>query len=146
MGHNLPFDRDVNYPVSGPGATTANVNARRPYAPGVLGRVLLIESVLGNDYHGLQLVAEKRIGRRFQAQGSYVFGKSLEDAQLQMADARPGAQDMNDLAAERAHGQRPPPRREGLRHRPHRLLRPPLEAVAERDPGRLDAFHHLHLA
>jgi hypothetical protein len=100
-GHNLPFDRDANYPVFGPGATAANVNARRPYAPGVLGRVTLIESILGNDYHGLQLIAEKRIGRRFQAQGSYVFGKSLEDAQLQMADARPGAQDMNDLAAER---------------------------------------------
>jgi hypothetical protein len=100
MGHNLPFDRDLNYPVFGPGATAANVNARRPYLPGQLARVVAIQSVLTNDYHGLQVMAEKRIGRRFQAHGSYVFSKSLEDAQLQ-DDLRGGAQNPNKLDAER---------------------------------------------
>jgi hypothetical protein len=100
MGYNLPFDRDINYPVLGPGATAANRDSRRPYSPGRLARITQIQSVLGNDYHGLQVTAEKRIGRRFQAQGSYVFSKSLEDAQLQ-DDLRGGAQNMNDIAAER---------------------------------------------
>jgi hypothetical protein len=100
MGHNLPFDRDINYPVLGPGATAANRDSRRPYSPGRLGRVTQIQSVLSNDYHGLQISAEKRIGRRFIAQGSYVFSKSLEDAQLQ-DDLRGGAQNMNNIAAER---------------------------------------------
>jgi hypothetical protein len=86
--------------VYGPGATTGNVNARRPYLPGQLGRAVIIESILGNDYHGLQVMADKRIGRLFQAQGSYVFSKSLEDGRLQ-DDARAGAQNMNNLAAER---------------------------------------------
>jgi hypothetical protein len=97
-GHNLPFDRDVNYPV--PGTTLASLPQRRPYSPGQLGRIALIESILTNEYNGLQVTAQTRIGRRFRAEGSYVFGKSLEDAQLQ-DDLRGGAQDMNNLAAER---------------------------------------------
>ncbi len=37
LGRKLPASIDRNYPVFGPGATTANVNARRPYQPGVIG-------------------------------------------------------------------------------------------------------------
>lgn len=95
-GHNLPFGRNLNYPTPG----TGNVDLRRPYFPGQLGNITLIESILTNQYDGLQVTVDKRMSRSFQASGSYVFAKSLEDAQLQ-DDQRGGAQNLNDLAAER---------------------------------------------
>ena len=100
-GHNLPFDRDINYPVMTANATAANANLRRPYSPGQLARIIQIQSVLTNQYDGLQITVDKRMGRQLQASGSYVFAKSLEDASLQ-GDLRGSAQNMNDLAAERA--------------------------------------------
>ncbi|HEV8130660.1 MAG TPA: carboxypeptidase regulatory-like domain-containing protein [Acidobacteriota bacterium] len=101
LGHKLPFDRDLNYPVYGPGATTANVDARRPILPGQLGQVFLIESILNTAYHGLQLTAEKRASRNFSFKGYYTFGKSLEGAVLQRS-TRGEPQDYNNLRAERA--------------------------------------------
>ncbi len=95
-GHNLPFGTNLNYPIPGSGT----VDARRPYFPGQLGNITLIESILTNQYDGLQVTVDKRMGRSFQASGSYVFAKSLEDAQLQN-DQRGGAQNMNDILAER---------------------------------------------
>ena len=55
LGRNLPASIDRNYPVFGSTATTANVNARRPYQPGVLGAARVLESIFTSDYHGLQL-------------------------------------------------------------------------------------------
>jgi hypothetical protein len=95
-GHNLPFGRNLNYPAPGPG----NIETKRPYLPGQLGNILIIESILGNQYDGLQITVDKRMGRSLQASGSYVLSESIEDAQLQ-TDQRGGAQNMNDLAAER---------------------------------------------
>ncbi len=95
-GHNLPLGRELNYPVPGAGS----VDTRRPYLPGQLGSIIIQESVLSNQYDGLQLTVDKRMGRAFQASGSYVFAKSLEDAQLQ-DDLRGGIQNINNLAAER---------------------------------------------
>jgi outer membrane receptor protein involved in Fe transport len=95
-GHNLPFGTNLNYPLPG----TGTIENRRPYLPGQLGNILIIESILDNQYDGLQVTVDKRMGRSFQASGSYVLSKSLEDAQLQ-TDQRGGAQNMNDLAAER---------------------------------------------
>ena len=60
LGRNLPASIDRNYPVFGPGATAANVNARRPYQPGVLGAARVLESIFTSDYHGLQMSAERR--------------------------------------------------------------------------------------
>jgi len=95
-GHNLPFGTDLNYPLAG----TGSVDSRRPNRPGQLGSIILIESILTNQYDGLQITVDKRMGRSFQASGSYVLSESLEDAQLQN-DQRGGAQNMKNLAAER---------------------------------------------
>ncbi len=100
IGRNLPIDVDFNYPVFGPGATTSNVDARRPIMPGTFSRIRTIQSILGSDYHGLQVTAEKR-GRRLTAKAYYTFGKSMEDAELQDS-SRAEVQNPNNLRAERA--------------------------------------------
>lgn len=82
LGRNMPASLDRNYPVYGPGATTANVNARRPYQPGVIGSARVLESIFATDYHGLQLAAEKR-GAHFSAKAYYTFSKALEDVDYQ---------------------------------------------------------------
>lgn len=100
LGHKLPFDQDLNYPVYGPGATTANVDARRPILPGTLGGIFLIKSVLNTAYHGFQLTGEKRASRNFSIKGYYTFGKSLEGATLQRS-TRGEPQNYNNIGAER---------------------------------------------
>ncbi len=100
LGRSLPASIDRNYPVYGPGATTANVNARRPYQPGVIGAARVLESIFTSDYHGLQLTAEKR-GSRFSGKAYYSFGKALEDLDYQ-GGGLPAVQNSNDLTGERA--------------------------------------------
>ncbi len=82
LGRKLPASLDENYPVFGPGATTANVNARRPYQPGVIGQARVLSSIFTSDYHGLQLSAEKR-GAHLSAKAYYTFSKALEDVDYQ---------------------------------------------------------------
>jgi len=82
LGRRLPASLDKNYPVFGPTATTANVNARRPYQPGIIGQARVLESIFNSDYHGLQFSAERR-GARFSARAYYTLGKALEDVDYQ---------------------------------------------------------------
>lgn len=99
LGRNLPASVDRNYPVLGPGATTANVNARRPYLPGTIGAARVLESTFASDYHALQLSAEKR-GARFSARAYYTFGKALEDVDYQ-GGGLPAVQNPNRIELER---------------------------------------------
>jgi len=100
LGRNLPASIDRNYPVYGPGATTANVNARRPYLPGTIGQARVLESIFKSDYHALQLSAERR-GRRFAGKAYYTFGKALEDVDYQ-GGGLPAVQNSNRIELERA--------------------------------------------
>jgi hypothetical protein len=106
LGRKYPLSPDLNYPVFGPGATTGNVNSRRPILPGRLSRINLIQPIMGTDYHGLQITGEKR-GRHLTAKAYYTFGKAMEDGSLgestvQGSGATNPAQNSNNLAAERA--------------------------------------------
>jgi hypothetical protein len=105
LGRKLPASVDRNYPVYGPGATTGNVNARRPYQPGVIGAARVLESAFSSDYHGLQLAAEKR-GAHFSAKAYYTFSKALEDTEYQ-GGGLPAFQNTNRLDLERADLERP---------------------------------------
>jgi hypothetical protein len=100
LGRRLPASIDRNYPVFGPGATTTNVNARRPYQPGVIGAARVLESNFNSDYHGLQLSAERR-GARFSAKAYYAFGKAMEDVDYQ-GGGLPAVQNSNRVELERA--------------------------------------------
>ncbi len=100
LGHKFRLNRDLNYPVLRAGATTGNVNARRPILPGQLAAIRNTESVLNNAYHGLQLTAEKRLARNFSFKTFYTFGKSLDTADSQ-DDTAGDVQNMNNIAGER---------------------------------------------
>jgi hypothetical protein len=99
LGRGLPASIDRNYPVFGPGATTANVNARRPYQPGIIGQARVLESTFSSDYHALQLSGERR-GARFSAKAYYTFGKALEDVDYQ-GGGLPAVQNSNRIELER---------------------------------------------
>ena len=100
LGRKMPASIDRNYPVFGPGATTANVNARRPYQPGTIGQARVLESIFATDYHGLQVSAEKR-GAHFSAKAYYTFSKALEDVDYQ-GGGLPAVQNSNRIELERA--------------------------------------------
>jgi Carboxypeptidase regulatory-like domain len=99
LGRRLPASVDRNYPVYGPGATTGNVNSRRPYQPGIIGAARVLESMFTSDYHGLQIKAEKR-GARFSGQAYYTLGKALEDVDYQ-GGGLPAVQNSNRIELER---------------------------------------------
>ena len=63
FGRNLASGVDDNYPVFSSTATTANVNARRPYLPGTIGQATVLSSIFASDYNGLQVSAERRGSR-----------------------------------------------------------------------------------
>jgi Carboxypeptidase regulatory-like domain len=99
LGRKLPASIDRNYPIFGPGATTGNVNLRRPYQPGTIGQARVLESIFNSDYHALQMSAERR-GRMFSARAYYTFGKALEDVDYQ-GGGLPAVQNSNRIDLER---------------------------------------------
>jgi Carboxypeptidase regulatory-like domain/TonB dependent receptor len=103
LGHRWPTIRDVNYPVYGPGATAANLNDRRPIqpAPQTYSSIAVIESVVNNSYHGLQLTAEKRTSHGVSFKGFYTFGKALEGANEAAANGNVGMQDATKMYLEK---------------------------------------------
>ena len=100
LTHRIPAIPDQNYPVLTPTATTANVNARRPYLPGVLSTVGLTKSILNSAYHGFQLTADKRMSKRFTVRGFYTFGKSLDFINTQNSTQQQ-ATDWNNIGLDR---------------------------------------------
>lgn len=102
ISHKLPFTADVNYPVYGPGATTGNVDSRRPVLPGKLAAIMVLNSTMNSAYHGLQITVDRRMSRNFQFKGYYTFSKSLEGANMQNTTTGGGAEDFRNLRLERA--------------------------------------------
>ena len=68
LTHRIPAVQDINYPILTSTATTANVNARRPYLPGTLSSIGNINSILNSAYHGLQVKADRRFANHFTVQ------------------------------------------------------------------------------
>ena len=98
LGHRWPTIRDNNYPVYGPGATSGNVNARRPIQPQPNTYAVIndIESTVNNAYHGLQISAERRMSRHVSFKSFYIFSKALEGANLAGANGATGWQNANN--------------------------------------------------
>jgi hypothetical protein len=71
---HLFLSHNINPAVFGPGASVANIQARRLYPDyGVIEQ----ESTLGySQYHSLQLTANKRFSKSFTVLGSYTFSKN----------------------------------------------------------------------
>jgi len=99
FARNLAAAVDNNYPMLTSTATTANVNARRPYLPGTIGAANVLSSIFASDYNGLQLSAERR-GTRLSGKAYYSFGRGFEDVDFQ-GGGLPGVQNATRLADER---------------------------------------------
>jgi hypothetical protein len=99
-GRNLAAGVDNNSPVFGPTATTANVNARRPYLPGTIAQASVLSSIFASDYNGLQLSAERR-GSKLTGKAYYSVGRGYEDVDFQ-GGGLPGVQNATRLGDERA--------------------------------------------
>jgi hypothetical protein len=101
LAHRLPFTVDKNYAGYTPGATSSNLNSRRPNLPGTLGIIYYEDSIINSAYHGLQTTVEKRMSHGFTLRAYYVFSKSLEGAQTQNNQPTGGAEDFRNLSLER---------------------------------------------
>jgi hypothetical protein len=101
-GYNLPFGRDVNYPVLTPTATTANVNARRPNTG--FGAVTLLDSDQKAWYDGMQVTAAGRFGKLFTFNAFYVLSKTLSSVELFNNTTQGLAQNYSRLDLEKGRG------------------------------------------
>ena len=79
-GRNLPFDRDINYPVVTPTATATNFNSRRPNLG--FGAMRGLDSDQSASYDGMQLTTAGRFSKIFSFNAFYVFSKTLSSVQL----------------------------------------------------------------
>jgi len=82
ISRNLPFGRDLNYPVLTPTATAAGANilARRPNP--AFGAVLLLDSDQTASYHGLQITSSMRMSHRVSVNAFYTLSKTRSSVQL----------------------------------------------------------------
>ena len=100
FNRNLPFGRDVNYPVVNATATAAgaNVLARRPNP--AFGAVTILDSDQYSNYNGLQVTAALRPWHHVSFNGFYTLSKTMTSAQLQNNTTQGLAQNYSDLAGE----------------------------------------------
>ncbi len=98
---NLPFARDVNYPVLTPTATNAGANilARRPNP--AFGAVTMLDSDQEADYNGLQITSSFRFNDFFSYNGFYTLSKTTSSAQLHNNTVLGLAQNYSNLDAEK---------------------------------------------
>ena len=95
---DLPFQRDVNYPVVNSTATAAGANilSRRPNT--AFGAVLLLDSDQYSDYNGLQVTFNLRETHHVSVNGFYTLSKTMTSAQLMNNTTGGGAQNYSNLA------------------------------------------------
>jgi hypothetical protein len=98
---NLPFGRDVNYPVVNATATNngANILARRPNP--AFGAVTILDSDQHADYEGLQITSSLRLNKLFSYNGFYTLSKTTSSVQLHNNTTQGLAQSFRDLDAEK---------------------------------------------
>jgi hypothetical protein len=97
-GNKLSMQRELNPAIFGPGATTANINQRRIYAPYYAG-VAEYESNGFSTYHSLQLTLNKRFSHGYTVLANYTYSKSIDNVSLDTAGA---VQDSQHLQPEKA--------------------------------------------
>jgi hypothetical protein len=101
---NLPFGRDINYPVLTPTATSAGANilARRPNP--LFGAVLLLQSDQRANYHGLQLTTAMRMNHHVSFNAFYTFSKTLSSVELYNSTTQGLAQNYSKLFEDKGAG------------------------------------------
>jgi len=82
-GTKLPMRVEENPARFGPGATTANINARRIYAP-AFQSITNYQSIINSSYNSLQLTLNKRFSKGYTILASYTYGRSLDMSSLEV--------------------------------------------------------------
>src|SRR5215471_14341856 len=102
--HDLPFARDINYPVLTPTATSsgANILARRPNP--LFGAVLQLQSDQTASYDGLQITSAMRMSHHVTFNAFYTFSHTNSSAQLYNSTTQGLAQNYSNLAEEYGAG------------------------------------------
>jgi outer membrane receptor for ferrienterochelin and colicin len=97
FARDLPFARDVNYPVLTPTATTAGANilSRRPNPQ--FGAVLLLQSDQKASYNGMQITASKRMSQKVSFNAFYTYSKTNSTVQLYNSTNQGLAQNYSNL-------------------------------------------------
>ncbi len=100
FNRNLPFGRDVNYPVANSTATNngTNILARRPNP--AFGAVTLMDSDQYTDYNGLQLTFQMRQWQNISFNGFYTYSQTMSSAQVMNNTTQGGAQNFTRLEDE----------------------------------------------
>jgi hypothetical protein len=97
-GTRLPIQRQINPAVFGPGATTANIDQRRIYAP-AFGNIASYESGGFSTYHSMQLSLNKRFSHHYTVLANYTWSKSIDNVST---DTQGAIQDSMNLQPEKA--------------------------------------------
>ncbi|HEY6330780.1 MAG TPA: TonB-dependent receptor [Blastocatellia bacterium] len=77
-GTRIQGGYDPNQPFWEPGASSRNVQSRRPLGP-ILGNITAISSQFDSTYNGLQTTLTKRLGHGLTFQAAYTFAKAIDD-------------------------------------------------------------------
>jgi outer membrane receptor protein involved in Fe transport len=95
-GTKLPIRRELNPAIFGTGATLANINQRRIYAPNYQS-IINYENTINSTYHAFQTTLNKRYSRGFTILASYNWSKSLDGMSLDV-DGFNGQDTLNSRA------------------------------------------------
>lgn len=76
LGRSLPYSNDINYARFGPGATTRNIQDRRPFQN--FGQVLAAIPGANSAYHAFQMSVERRYAN-LSFEANYTYSKSIDD-------------------------------------------------------------------
>lgn len=77
LGRHLSYTDDFNYARYAPGATTGNIQQRRPYQD--FGSILNTYADSNSSYHGLQISVERRVANNFSFEVNYTVSKSIDE-------------------------------------------------------------------
>jgi hypothetical protein len=77
-GRKLYIQRDANSPIYRTGATTTNIDQRRPYLPGTFGGIYASMTGANSNYNSLQVSFTRRFSRNFSVMANYVWSKALD--------------------------------------------------------------------
>lgn len=87
LGRHLSVSDDVNYARYAPGASTANIQQRRPYQD--FTRIFVTSADTTSSYHGLQLSVERRVTENFSFELNYTVSKSIDEASADQTPQNP---------------------------------------------------------
>jgi hypothetical protein len=77
LGRHLSYTDNLNYARYAPGASTGNIQQRRPYQD--FGNILTTYADSTSSYHGLQVSVERRVANSFSFEVNYTFSKSIDE-------------------------------------------------------------------